>query len=54
VGEYDLKADGKTKKRIPTWTIKDYDDQIPLSCHEVNMANVPDEYDPEFVDYVIM
>jgi len=54
VGEYDLKADGKTKKRIPTWTIKDYDDQIPLSCHEVNMANVPDEYDPEFADYVIV
>ena len=54
VGEYDLKADGKTKKRIPTWTIKDYDDQIPLSCHEVNLANVPDEYDPEFVDYVIV
>lgn len=54
VGEYDLKVDGKSKKRIPTWTIKDYDNQIPLSCHEVDMANVPDEYDPEFVDYVIM
>ena len=54
VGEYNLKADGKSKKRIPGWTIKDYDNQIPLSCHEVNMLNVPDEYDPEFTDYVIM
>ena len=54
VGEYDLKAVGKQKKRIPGWTIKDYDNQIPMSCHEVNMLNVPDVYDPEFTDYILL
>jgi hypothetical protein len=51
VGEYDLKIGGKTKNRIPTWTIKDYDNQMPLSCHEVDIKSVPDEYDPEYVNY---
>jgi hypothetical protein len=54
VGEYDFKTDGESKRRIPGWTIKDYDNQIPLSCHEINMTDVPDEYDPEFADYVVM
>lgn len=51
VGEYELKIGGKTKHRIPNWTIKDYDHQIPLSCHEIDMATVPNEYDPEFTNY---
>jgi hypothetical protein len=51
VGEYELTINGKTKNRIPNWTIKDYDHQIPLSCHEIDMATVPNEYDPEFTNY---
>lgn len=51
VGEYELKIGGKTKHRIPNWTIKDYDYQIPLSCHEIDMTTVPNEYDPEFTNY---
>lgn len=53
VGEYTLKIGDKSKTRIPGWTIKDYDNQIPLSYHEINMDNVPDEYDPGFTDYNI-
>jgi hypothetical protein len=53
VGEYTLKIGDKSKTRIPGWTIKDYDNQIPLSYHDINMDNVPDEYDPEFTDYNI-
>jgi hypothetical protein len=54
-GEYDLKSRRKVAKNasrpgpLRIMTIR-----IPLSCHEVDVANVPDEYDPEFVDYVIM
>lgn len=51
VGKYDLKIGEKTKTRIPTWTIKDYDNQIPLSCHEVDIKSVPDEYDSEYTNY---
>ena len=51
VGEHELNIDGKTKNRIPNWTIKDYDAQIPLSCHEIDMQTVPNEYDPEFIQY---
>jgi len=51
VGEYDLNIGGKTKNRISTWTIKDYDNQMPLSCHEVDVKSVPDEYDPEYANY---
>lgn len=51
VGEYNLNVDGKTKNRIPNWTIKDYDNQTPLSCHEVDMKSVPDEYDSAFENY---
>jgi len=54
VGEYDVTVDGKTKNRIPNWTIKDYDHQIPLSCHEIDMATVPNEYDPEFTNYKLV
>ena len=54
VGEYDFKTDGESKRRIPGWTIKDYDNQIPLSCHEIDVTDVPDEYDPEFTDYVVL
>ena len=54
VGEYELKIGGKTKHRIPNWTIKDYDHQIPLSCHEIDMATVPNEYDPEFTNYKLV
>jgi hypothetical protein len=54
VGEYDLKIGGTTKHRIPNWTIKDYDHQIPLSCHEIDMATVPNEYDPEFTNYKLV
>jgi hypothetical protein len=54
VGEYDFEIDNKSNRRIPGWTIKDYDNQIPLSCHEIDVTNVPDEYDPEFTDYVII
>jgi hypothetical protein len=54
VGEYNLKVDGKTKNRIPNWTIKDYDNQIPLSCHEVDMKSVPDEYDTAFANYKLI
>ena len=54
VGEYNLTVDGKTKNRIPNWTIKDYDNQIPLSCHEVDMKSVPDEYDAKYIDYKLI
>jgi hypothetical protein len=54
VGEYNLKVDGKTKNRIPNWTIKDYDNQIPLSCHEVDMKSVPDEYDATYMNYKLV
>ena len=54
VGEYSFNVDDKTKKRAAGWTIKEYDNQIPLSCHEVNMLNVPDAYDPEFTNYIVM
>jgi len=47
-------VDGKTKNRIPNWTIKDYDNQIPMSCHEVDMNSVPDEYDVAFVNYKLI
>ena len=53
VGEYDFKHDGKSKRRVPGWTIKEYDNQIQLSWHEIDMANVPDKYDPEFTDYTL-
>ena len=54
VGEYNLNVDGKTKNRIPNWTIKDYDNQTPLSCHEVDMKSVPDEYDAVFENYKLI
>ena len=54
VGEYDFKNDNKSNKRVPGWTIKDYDNQIPLSCHQIDVSNVPDEYDPEFTDYIVL
>jgi hypothetical protein len=54
VGEYELKIGGKTKNRIPNWTIKDYDNQIPLSCHEIDMKSVPNEYDSEFTNYKLV
>jgi hypothetical protein len=54
VGEYELKIGEKTKHRLPNWTIKDYDNQIPLSCHEIDMKSVPSEYDPEFINYKLV
>jgi hypothetical protein len=54
VGEYDITLNNETKKRVPGWTIKDYDNQIPLSCHEIDVKNVPEEYDPEFTDYNVL
>ena len=54
VGEYEMSIGGNTKNRIPNWTIKDYDNQIPLSCHEIDMKSVPNEYDPAFVKYTLI
>lgn len=55
VGEYDFDApDERKAKRSAGWTIKEYDNQIPLSCHEIDMSSVPDEYDPDFTDYVVV
>lgn len=55
VGEYDFGApDERKSKRSAGWTIKEYENQIPLSFHEIEMSNVPEEYDPEFTDYVIL
>ena len=54
VGEYDFKIEDTIKKRVAGWTIKNYDNQIPLSCHEIDTKNVPDEYDPAFVDYKLI
>lgn len=55
VGEYDFDAsDERKSKRSAGWTIKEYENQIPLSCHEVDMSSVPDEYDPDFIDYIIV
>lgn len=54
VGEYAIKLNNETKKRVTGWTIKEYDNQIPLSCHEIDMKNVPDEYDPDFTDYNVL
>ena len=55
VGEYDFDTpDERKSKRASGWTIKEYDNQIPLSCHEIDMTTVPDEYDPDFTNYVVM
>ena len=55
VGEYVFNdADEKQKKRAAGWTIKEYDNQTPMSCHEVEVTSVPDEYDPEFTDYIVV
>jgi len=54
VGEYSFNVNGETKTRVPGWTIKEYDNQIPLSCHEIDTMNVPDEYDPDFTNYRVM
>jgi hypothetical protein len=55
VGQYEFDVqDDRKAKRSAGWTIKEYDNQIPLSCHEIDMSTVPDEYDPDFTDYVIM
>ena len=54
VGEYTFTVKNDTKKRVPGWTIKEYDNQIPLSCHEIDAKNVPDEYDPEFTNYTVL
>ena len=55
VGEYKFKSsDNKESKRSAGWTVKEYNNQIPLSCHEIDMSNVPDEHDPDYTDYVIL
>jgi hypothetical protein len=54
VGEYSFNVNDTTKKRVPGWTIKEYDNQIPLSCHEIDTTNVPSEYDPDFTNYHVM
>jgi hypothetical protein len=55
VGEYDFDApDDRKSKRLAGWTIKEYENQIPLSFHEIEMTSVPDKYDPEFTNYVIL
>jgi hypothetical protein len=54
VGEYSFMANDETKKRAAGWTIKEYDNQIPLSCHEIDVTRVPDKYDPDFTDYVVL
>ena len=59
VGEYSFKVSGdgdggKSKKRASGWAIKEYDNQIPLSYHEIVMTNVPEKYDNEFNDYVLL
>lgn len=54
VGEYSFNVGDNSKKRAVGWTIKEYDNQIPMSCHEVNMLNVPDAYDSEFTEYAII
>jgi len=55
VGEYEFDApDERKSKRAVGWTIKEYENQIPLSCHAIDMSNVPDKYDQEFTDYVIL
>lgn len=55
VGEYKFDTpDERTSKRSAGWTIKEYENQIPLSCHEIDMSNVPDEYEANFTNYVIL
>ena len=55
VGEYNFDdLDKRKSKRAAGWTIKEYDNQIPLSYHEIDMTNVPDEYDPSFTNYVLL
>ena len=59
VGEYNFNVSGdgdggKSKKRASGWAIKEYDNQIPLSYHEIVMTNVPEKYDNEFNDYVLL
>ena len=55
VGEYEFDApDERNAKRAAGWTIKEYDNQIPLSCHEIDMSTVPDEYDANFTNYVLL
>ena len=54
VGDYVFKSGNELKKRAVGYTIKDYDHQLPLSCHEVDMETVPAEYDPAFVNYKLI
>ena len=55
VGEYSFNVGGDNpKKRASGWAIKEYDNQIPLSYHEIDMTNVPDKYDTTFNDYVML
>jgi hypothetical protein len=54
VGDYVFTYKNEVKKRASGWTIKDYDHQIPLSCHEIDMSNIPDEFDPAFVEYTLI
>jgi len=55
VGEYDFDApDERKSKRSAGWTIKEYENQIPLSFHEIDMSSVPDQYDSKFTNYVIL
>jgi hypothetical protein len=54
VGEYMFSYNNESKQRMAGWSIKNYDHQVPLSCHEVDMKNVPDEYDLAFVNYKLI
>lgn len=55
VGEYDFDApDERKSKRSAGWTIKEYENQIPLSFHEIDMSSVPEQYDSKFTDYVVL
>ena len=54
VGEYTVTDDSNNKiTRSPFWTLKNYEQQTPLSYHSVNMEAVPAVYDTTYTDYEI-
>jgi hypothetical protein len=55
VGEYNFDDhDERKSKRAAGWTIKEYENQIPLSYHEIDMSTVPDKYDTNFTNYALI
>lgn len=54
VGEYTFMDDENVERtRAPFWTLKNYEQQTPLSYHKINMSSVPDSFDSSYTNYKI-